>query len=100
MSARIKDSNRGHGIEQMYDKKTSEASVVIGDRPVRLRPTSEPEPKDESGSHDPVMVYMRTLQTKCGTVKDPISVDLVLDITNQCVNVTLSRDSGMEVCPP
>ena len=41
--------------------------------------------------------YMRELVDKCATVKDPLS-DLALDITRQCINVSLSRDGKEEVC--
>ena len=41
--------------------------------------------------------YMRELVDKCATVKDPLS-DLALDITRQCINVSLSRDGKAEVC--
>ena len=43
--------------------------------------------------------YMGELVEKCATVKDPLS-DLALDITRQCINVSLSRDGKEEVCPP
>ena len=42
--------------------------------------------------------YMGELVEKCATVKDPLS-DLALDITRQCINVSLSHDGKEEVCP-
>ena len=41
--------------------------------------------------------YMGELVEKCATVKNPFS-DLALDITRQCINVSLSRDGKEEVC--
>ena len=43
--------------------------------------------------------YTGELVEKCATVKDPLS-DLAIDITRQCIHVSLFRDGKEEVCPP
>ena len=43
--------------------------------------------------------YMNALIVSCDTVKDPLS-SISLDLTRQCVNVSLSRDGLKEVRSP
>ena len=43
--------------------------------------------------------YLNALIVSCDTVKDPLS-SISLDLTRQCVNVSLSRDDLKEVCSP
>ena len=42
---------------------------------------------------------MESVVASCGTVKDPLS-DVALDISEQCVNVSLSQDDLTEVTVP
>ena len=46
-----------------------------------------------------VRAYMESVVASCGTVKDPLS-DVALDISEQCVNVSLSQDDLTEVTVP
>ena len=61
----------------------------------------EPEPEHEvrrMASDDLALAtideYMQQLVERCGTVKDPLS-GITLDITKQCVSVSLAKD-GIE----
>ena len=45
----------------------------------------------KGGTEDFIVAYMQGLRTSCATVKDPIS-NATLDITKQCVNLSLTQD--------
>ena len=54
---------------------------------------------DEVWGGDTDIGYMNALVDSCAKVKDPLS-NALLDLTRQCVNVSLSRDGLTEVRPP
>ena len=53
----------------------------------------------DARSADTDIGYMNALVDSCAKVKDPLS-NASLDLTRQCVNVSLSRDGLTEVCSP
>ena len=61
---------------------------------------TDPECRGGGGpSTEAVGSEMRARAEGWATVRDPLS-DVTIDITRQCINVSLSRDGGAEVGPP